>query len=347
MTIRVNKQAVYAKAQTDANKAAPDGDNIIPVSSDISKTFLEDNSIEKPELRPTFGATDSVIISQTQALTVPTFIQGGGVPSSGNTKMPHNPPVHPLLLACFHKQDKLKKDLSASNSDTDTVILRYTPTDDDTFGSTILYNIDKINQEMTSAKGTMSLNIAVGEFATMTFEIQSPYNDPVKGTAPAAGSPNIAPTLAVSGQDSLKVPGLPTEFANCVRGFSLTQNVTISAIDCATRAGGRKITYEQTARAATGELVVDMDEDTLAALVKKWGGKSAFNTAIAAPLESNALVFLGTENGNKFAVHSNNYKIGAPTVGDTDGIGTWTFPITFLPKDGKPDYELYYIGDDA
>ena len=359
MTVRTNKQAIYAAIQDDATKEALTKANLIPISEDVSKTFLEDNSVEKPELRGTFGANDSVIISQTQAVTIPSFIQGGGIVDKKKT--PKAPPVAPLLKACFHEEEfRNASNAKEANAD-DQRVVRYAPMDNEVFGATIRYQIDDIKQEMVSAKGTMSLSIEVGSFASMTFEMQSPY-----GTAPSKDAakdisgtiPPFQQTLAVSGQTTLSVPGLPDAFSNCVRSFSLTQGVTISAIDCATREGGNAIKYIQTGREATGEIVFDVSEDKIAELVKVWGGLKAIKDSEPFKIASNkvtkALILLGERKadnsdyvykGNTFAVASANYKIGAPTLGDSDGIATWTFPITFIPDGTNPDYELYYIGD--
>ena len=356
MTIRTNKQAIYAKDQGGDSYVDPrNKENLIPISADISKTFLEDNSIENPELRGGFGANDSVIISETQAISIPTFIQGGGLDKDLNGgKAPKSPPVDPLLLASFHKKDYRKNDGTAGNSNgADAAMIRYIPADDEIKGASLLYRLEDIEQKMESAKGTMSLNIEVGAFASMTFELQGPYalKDKSAGVAKndtdiTGTAPTFQPTLAVSGQNTLSVPGLPEEFANCVRSFSLTQGVTISAIDCATREGNNPIKYVQTGRSATGEIVVDVDDGaSLTKLLKKWGGRGTFQSKLSVgSMKPNALIVLGTTAGNQFAVASNNYKIGAPTLGDADGIATWTFPITFIPKGGEPDYELYYIG---
>ena len=356
-TVRTRRQAIYAKVQQDGTFANPDKGNLIPISADVSKTFLEDNSIEKPELRGGFGANDSVIISQTQAVSIPSFIQGGTVKS----KVLELPPVDPLLCACYHKRTYLGSDgtTKANANGTDAAIIKYEPSDDEVFGASLIYQLDSVQQKMTSAKGTMSLSMGVGEFASMTFEMQSPYTDPTKDAAPTKGTvPPFNQTLAVSGQNTLSVPNLPPQFSGCVRSFSLTQGVTISAIDCANREGGNAIKYVQTARAATGEIVFDIGADQIEELVKVWGGQQAINDVskftVASEQVSSALVLLGerltdnkkiAKNGNVFAVAANNYKIGAPTLGDSDGIATWTFPITFIPVGGKPDYELYYIGD--
>lgn len=351
MATRTNKQAIYAQFQTDANEidiaAASNGkDSLIPISPDITKSFLEDNSVELPQLRGTFGAPDSVIISETQAISIPTFIQGGGL----DTKKAKEPPVDPLLKACFHKTDTGTFDADNGGiykTDSSELIRRYYPADDNVFGATILYQIDNIQQKMISARGTMSLAMTVGEFASMTFEMQSPYTAPSKTAAPSKGTvPDFQQPLVVTGQSTMSVPGLDPDIASCVRSFSLSQNTTISAIDCATQTGKRKITYVQTARSATGEIVFSMDEDKVVALAKKWGGKDTLQSNFSATaMGAKGLVVLGTAAGNQFVVASNNYKFGAPSAGETDGIATWTFPITFIPKDGKPDYELFYIGN--
>lgn len=346
MTIRVSKQACYAKTQnTKGTAATPDAEGLIPITSDISKTFIEDNSVERPELKPTFGANDSVIISETQGISIPSFVQGGGVSTSGKNPV-KLPPVDPLLLACFHGFAKINSAGESTKVDDDTKALRYTPTDDDPTngGATVLYQIDGIQQVMTDALGTMTLNIEVGGFASMTFEMQSPYADPVAATDLGQPSGKFQEVLAVSGATSLRVPGLPAEFADCVRSFSLTQGATVSAVDCATKAGNRKITYTQTGRSATGEIVVDISkEGDLGKLVKAWGGKKALSAPVTLSSPgTTGLVVLGTKAGNRLSVGINNFKIGAPTAGDQDGIATWTFPITCLPIDNKPDYELVY-----
>ena len=340
MTVRVNKQAVFAKLQSSKNTAAvPTGANVIPISSDISKTFIEDNSVERPELKATFGANDSVIISETQGISIPSFIQGGGASSA----IVAAPPVDPLLQACFHGLTMYSDSSNTTNNASEAKCLRYAPVDDDPSGggATVLYQIDGIRQQMVDAIGTMTLNVSVGGFASMGFEMQGPYAAPTK-TDDLNPSGSSAEVLAVTGATTLKVPGLPEQFADCVRSISLTQNATIASVDCASKLGNRAITYTQTGRASTGEIVVDMDADTVASLAGVWGGKGSLKSPHTPLNDASGLLVLGTTAGNKFAIGINNYKIGAPVAGETDGIGTWTFPFTCIPKDGKPDYELFY-----
>ena len=346
MTVRVNRAAVYAVTQSSSGSAeAVDNDNLIPISADVSKTFLTDNSVERPELKGTFGANDSVIISQTQGISIPSFIQGGGL----STKAVKLPPVDPLLRACFHKANFMTKEGATENDESNAIYVRYVPSDDDPTngGATVLYQLDGLRQQMINALGTMSLGIEVGSFATHTFEMQSPYAAPSKEAAPTGGTkPTFQEAIAVSGKTTFSLPSLPDEFSNCVRSFSLTQNATISEIDCATKAGNRDITYTQTARASTGEITFDMDEDKVVALSKIWGGGKALSTPFAHGSGTpTALVRIGNTNGNTLFIGSHNYKVGAPTAGDSDGIATWTFPITFIPDGNNPDYELVYMGN--
>ena len=348
MAIRTNKQAVYAVDQKTAGtfQGGIDKSNLIPISADVSKTFIEDNSVEKPELRGTFGANDSVIISQTQGISIPTFIQGGDLTADG-AKSIKKPPVHPLLKACFHTEKSLANDLTAESDASAAVVWQYAPADADVVGASIIYQLDTITQQMSDAKGTMSLSLATGEFSTMTFEMQGPYSAPTKPTLPTGTANTYPEVLAVSGQNTLSVPALPEEFADCVRSFSLTQGVTISSIDCATKAGNNKIKYVISGRSVTGELVVDVsDGSDLAKLVAAWGGQkmlsAPFSVASAAP---KGLIVLGTKPGNQIAIGADNFKIGAPTLNDAEGIATWTLPLTFFARGGKPEYTLNYIGN--
>lgn len=354
--VRSNRQAIYAKEQAlgTTDPVAIDRSNAIPVSTDVGKTLLDDNGVEIPILKGRLGANDSVVIAETQTATIPTFPIGGGLSTtSGEEKVPNNSPLDPLIGACFHKIEKLKADLGETSGPGETRVLKYTPVDDPIRSATIVYKDDKYTQTMANSFGSMAFAAEVGSAASMTFNMQAAYRDPevFTGEYPKTGNtPTYQQIPVVSGaKDFINVKGLPPQLSNCVTSFSFNQNATVSPRDCITREGNRAITYHQTGRAATGEITFYIDAKTIVELFKAAGGKMFLSAPLTAEADGtvSGLIQLGAGNGkgNTFVFGSKSFKIGAPTRGDIDGQGTFTCPITFIPRGDDPDYEFAFLGD--
>lgn len=357
-TVRTNKKAIYANVQeVNGDAVGLTLANLIPISADVSKSYLDDNSVEIPVLKGTLGANDSVIISETQGASIPSFPIGGGL----NGEAPALSPVHPLIMGCYHKLEEFEADFSTESSGSgDTRIHKYSPVDDPIHSCTIIYKFDKFSQKMVNAFGTMSGSWTVGEAASMTFEFQSAFKKPDQDFPKTGTAPTFKSVPVVTGQSpTILAPALPAPLSNCVRSFSFTQGTTTTPVDCITREGNRDITYIQTARSATGEIVFDIDADNFAngatnQLFDYAGGKKALSAPITSDgTTPSGLIIVAADidpaapkksTGNTFIFGSNNFKIGSPAEGDIDTIGTFTCPITFIPTGGKPDYEFGFIG---
>ena len=337
MTNRTNKRAIYAKLQgslgADAN---PNLDNSIPVN-EISNTPLVADEVERDELVGYFGAKGKAIANKTQAISVTAPIIGSTVSS----KKPALSPLHPLIIACYHEALPVGADLTSPESGGAIRANLYKPTDGDGTPATLAYVYDKFLQKALDARGTMSLNMTTGQFSTMTFEMQAPFSAPTTTGVPVTGGtrPRFVPSELVTGNGTLRVPGLPADLlANCVRSFTFTQNATISSKDCATIVGDNSIEYIQTNRESTGEIVVDIDETKLAKFYEVAGTENGF----AAPLSVEGS---GGTAAQTFVFGASNILLGAPTEGDTDGIGTYTIPLTFRPIGAETDYRFGWVGD--
>lgn len=359
-TVRVNKKAVYAAVQeVNGSAATLTKANLIPISADVSKSYIDDNSVEIPVLRGTFGANDSVIISETQGANIPSFPIGGGL--VGATDAPAESPVHPLIMGCFHNQSKLGIDFStAAASAGDERLHKYFPVDDPVKSATINYKFDKFSQTMVNAFGSLSARFVVGEASGMSFNYQAAFKKPDQDFPKTGTVPVFKSVPVVTGQSqTILAPGLPAPLSNCVRSFSFEQGSTLAPIDCITREGNRAITYQQTGRVSTGEIVFDIDADNFEKgatnqLFDYAGGKKALSAPISSDgTTPSGLIIVGSDidpaapkisTGNTFIFGSHNFKIGSPAEGDSDGIGTFTCPITFIPTGNNPDYEFGFIG---
>lgn len=344
---RVNKKAIYAALETSASPATLSQDNAIPVN-EVTNTPLVANEVERPELTGFFGAPGRAIASKTHAITIESPVLGGGLGTSTLAKVPNQSPLNPLIVGCFHQQTTVGADLVTSASGAAVRGIKYKPLDGAGTATTILYQLDDVIQTMVKGRGTLNLSFEIGGFSTMTCEYQSPFDKPKAGVAPSGGSrPSFQPSQLVTGQaGGLSVPGLPSIFANCVRSFSFTQGSVISAKDCATRAGNNPIEYLQTDRNATGEIVVDIDK----AVLSDFYDRAGTEIAVSAPIsvsggKPSGLLVFGDKAGNQFVFGARNILIGAPTEGDTDGIATYTIPLTFKPLTEGDDYEFMFVGD--
>lgn len=342
MTVRTNRRAIFAKVETTSGTAENlTQANAIPVN-DISNTPLVANTVERPELTGFFGAPGFGIADKTQSITIICPILGGGLHANGSAIL--NSPLAPLLQCCGHSLSYTKIDLSTASSATERGVSYYKPDDLGQTTATVLYQLDGVTQQMVGARGTCSFTMVNGEFPAFTFELQSSFAKPAEAAAPTGGTrPTFQTSSIVTGNGTVKYPGLGPQFSNCVRSFTFSQGATISPRDCATREGDKAIDYLQTNRNSTGEIVSDIDPKTLSALYDVAGTEKGF----AAPLTANAasaLLIYGTEPGNKFYFASDNILIGAPTEGDADGFGTYTTPLVFKPLTKEDDYSFGWIG---
>ena len=102
----------------------------------------------------------------------------------------------------------------------------------------------------------------------------------------------------------------------------------------------------QTGRASTLELVLDADKDKMDTFYDFAGTEKT----ISAPLrvvddKPVGLLNFDLGQGVTFVFASANMLVGAPTEGDTDGIVTYTVPITLKPLTAETDYIFGFVGD--
>lgn len=349
-TVRTNKQAIFVASQeVDGSAATLTRANAIPISSDVGKSFIDDNSVEIPVLKDRLGANDSVIISETQGATIPTYPLGGGL--AADNKAYNRSPLDPLLLGSFHKLEEFERDLTTpATGGSDARIGIYSPVDDPVKSATIRYQYDKFFQEMENAFGSTSFSAEVGSPASMSFRYQAAYKAPEKLTEAkklTGTTPTFRQIPVVTGaSEYLKVNGLPPEL-NCVTSFNLNQNSTLSDIDCITREGGNPIKYQQSGRSATGEISFYIDADTIEELFRKAGGKMFIEAPLKLTADGNDIIgmFSMGKPGNKIVIGAQRFKIGGPTASNNNNIGIFTCPITFIPEGDKPDYQIAFVGD--
>lgn len=315
------------------------------------------NEVENPRIRGFFGAADKAIASKTQEISIVTSVLGGGLGTGQTANVPQKSPLDALIQGCYHKSYTVGNDLTETSTANDIRGIIYQPDDGAGKGVTILYQLDDIIQKGINMRGTMSFSFTTGEFSSVTFDYQGPYSAPVPGGAPTAGNaPSYQESQLISGATTLAVPGLPAEFSNCVRGFSFNQGATISLKDCATREGANPLEFLLTARESTGEIIIDYVPEILQRLYAVAGTTKTIsapllNTPKVIKVEGgtdlkvpNAFLTLGTTPGNLFAFGADSINLGAPSLGDTDGVATATIPLTFKPKVKEGDYRFGFFG---
>lgn len=349
---KINRRAILAKTETVSNgKLATEPpiftlDNLIPIT-DISNTPLQANRVEQPRITGHFGAPKTAIANRTQALSITCPVLGNWNEATSQLGMT---PLNPLILACGHTELNLGKDLTSNAPNAEGTAARlYKPTDKIGLAQTVsvLYVLDDIIQIMRGARGTLSFNFTVGEFPTMTFELQSDFKAPEAGALPSSGTrPDFNESLVVSGKDTFSVPGLPAEFENCVSSFSFTQGATVESKDCGTREGMRPISYDQTGRSSSGEIVADAGEATVKQLFDKAASGEGLSAPVAVANEKpSGLIRYQSENIS-FVFGAENVELGEPSEGSANGDANYTVPLTFRPKSSETDYRFGWLKND-
>jgi hypothetical protein len=204
----------------------------------------------------------------------------------------------------------------------------YTPVSG-TFGSvTIYYNIDGVLHKVTGARGTFSLNAAVGEIPTIDFTMTGIYNAPTDTAPPAVTYANQATPLIFkagnSGAFSLY------SYSGCLQSVAMDVGNTIvyrELVGCT-----KEVLI--TDRATTG--TVTIEAPTMAQ-------KDYFTAALTDGTLGDLSFIHGTTGGNIVSLYSTRADIGDPSYEDQDGIHMLSLPFTAIPSTaGNDEFRLVY-----
>jgi len=275
--------------------------NIVPLQSDV---------VSRDLVRPYLGASEQLLANTRVECTFSVELAGSGTAGTA-------PRYGKALLA-----SGMSETIVAATSVT------YAPVSA-SFGScTIYYNIDGVLHKVTGARGTFSINGAVGEIPTIDFTFTGIYNTPTDTALPAVTYGDQATPVVFKAGNTTGFELL--SYAGCLQSVSFDV--------------GNSLVYRElvgctkevllTDRASTGSVV--MEAVTMAT-------KNYFTAALADGSLGNLLFQHGQTAGNIIDFASTRVDIGDVSYSDQDGIHMLNIPYTCIPSTaGNDEFSLVY-----
>jgi hypothetical protein len=275
--------------------------NIVPLQSDV---------VSRDLVRPYLGASEQLLANTRVECTFSVELAGSGTAGTA-------PRYGKALLACG-----MSETIVAATSVT------YAPVSA-SFGScTIYYNIDGVLHKVTGARGTFTINGAVGEIPTIDFTFTGIYNTPTDTALPSVTYADQATPVVFKAGNTTGFELL--SYAGCLQSVSFDV--------------GNSLVYRElvgctkevllTDRASTGSVV--LEAVTMAT-------KNYFTAALSDGTLGNLIFQHGQTAGNIVDFASTRVDIGDVSYSDQDGIHMLNIPYTCVPSTaGNDEFSLVY-----
>jgi hypothetical protein len=275
--------------------------NIVPLQSDV---------VSRDLVRPYLGASEQLLANTRVECTFSVELAGSGTAGTA-------PRYGKALLACG-----MSETVVAATSVT------YAPVSA-SFGScTIYYNIDGVLHKVTGARGTFTINGAVGEIPTIDFTFTGIYNTPTDTALPSVTYGDQATPVVFKAGNTTGFELL--SYAGCLQSVSFDV--------------GNSLVYRElvgctkevllTDRASTGSVV--LEAVTMAT-------KNYFTAALSDGALGNLIFQHGQTAGNIVDFASTRVDIGDVSYSDQDGIHMLNIPYTCVPSTaGNDEFSLVY-----
>jgi hypothetical protein len=310
MPLLTRKRLILLETEgTYGTDPTPDGADAVLVR-DLNITPLQSDVVSRELIRPYLGASEQLLANTRVECTFSVEFAGSGAAGTA-------PRYGKAFLACG-----MSETVVADTSVT------YAPVSA-SFGScTIYYNIDGVLHKVTGARGTYTLNVAVGEIPTIDFTFTGVYNAPTDTAAPSVTYANQAtPVIAKNGNTT----GFELlSYAGCLQSVTFDVGNTLvyrDLINCTKQ-------VLLTDRASTGSVVIEAP--TIAQ-------KDYFTAALSDGTLGNLLFQHGQIAGNIVDFASTKVDIGDVSYSDQDGIHMLTIPYTCVPSTaGNDEFSLVY-----
>jgi len=310
MPLLTRKRLILLETETTyGTDPTPDGADAVLVR-DLNITPLQSDVVGRDLVRPYLGASEQLLANTRVECTFSVELAGSGTAGTA-------PRYGKALLACGMSQTVV-----AATSVT------YAPVSS-SFGScTIYYNIDGVLHKVTGARGTFTINGAVGEIPSIDFTFTGIYNTPTDTALPAVTYGNQATPLVFKNGNTTDFQLL--SYAGCLQSVSFDV--------------GNSLVYRElvgctkevllTDRAATGS--VTLEAVTMAT-------KNYFTAALSDGTLGNLLFQHGQTAGNIIDFASTRVDIGDVSYSDQDGIHMLNIPYTCVPStSGNDEFSLVY-----
>jgi hypothetical protein len=310
MPLLTRKRLILLESEgTYGTDPTPTGVDAVLVR-DLNITPLQSDTVSRDLVRPYLGASEQLLANTRVEVTFSVELAGSGAAGTA-------PRYGKALLACG-----MAETVVASTSVTYALVSA-------SFGScTIYYNIDGVRHKVTGARGTFTINGAVGEIPTIDFTFTGIYNAPTDTALPSATYADQAtPVVFKEGNTS----GFQLlSYSGCLQAFSFDIGNSLiyrELVGCT-----KEVLL--TDRAATGSVTIEAP--TIAQ-------KDYFTAALSDGTLGNLLFQHGQTAGNIVDFASTRVDIGDVTYSDQDGVHMLTIPYTCVPSTaGNDEFSLVY-----
>jgi hypothetical protein len=304
MPLLSRKRTILAKTEvTYGTDSVPTGTANAILVRNLNITPLNAELVSRDLIRPYLGASEQVLASS--YVTVDFEVEMAGSGTAGTA-----PGYGPLLLACG-----MSAAISAGVSVTYTPISSSTPP-----SVTLYYNIDGVLHRITGSRGTVELQIQVGQIPVFRFTFTGLYNAPADTAAPAVTYTAFQTPLAANG-DNTSAFSLYS-YSGALQSLSLNINNTINY---RTLIGAEDV--QMTDRQVNGTAVFEAPTITQ---------KDYFSLALGSAL-GNLAITHGTAAGNRVEITSTRAKVVNPTYQDLNGIHMLQVPFNLIPSTAGND----------
>jgi hypothetical protein len=161
MPLLYNKRVLLAKTEaTYGTDPTPTGAANAILVRNLEIQPVDAEQVNRDLVKPYFGADDILISNVRSRITFEVEIAGAG--AAGTV-----PKYGPILKACG-----MSETVAAASKVT------YAPVSESFSSCTIYVNIDGVQHKVTGCRGTVSLNMTVGQIPVYQFELMGIYNGP-------------------------------------------------------------------------------------------------------------------------------------------------------------------------
>ena len=310
MPLLLRKRLILIETEsTYGTDPTPTGADAVLVR-DLNITPQQSDVVNRDVVRPYLGASQQLLANTRVECTFSVELTGSGTAGTA-------PAYGKALQACG-----LSETIVASTSVT------YAPVSA-SFGSvTIYYNIDGLRHKVTGARGTFTINAAVGEIPSIDFTFTGVYNAPDDSALPSATYANQANPLIFKNGNTSSFQLL--SYAGALQSFSFDLGNSLVYRELV---GGTKQVL-LTDRSATGSTTIE---------AVSIATKDYFAAALTDTTLGNLDFTHGTVAGNIVDFASTKVDIGDVSYGDQDGIAMLTIPYTCVPStSGNDEFSLAY-----
>lgn len=298
MPLLSRKRTILAKTEvTYGTDPTPTGVANAILVRNLNITPLNAELVSRDLVRPYLGASEQLLASS--YVTVEFEVEMAGAGTAGTA-----PAYGPLLLACG---------MAATTSA--GVSVTYAPVSASFGSATLYYNVDGVLHKVTGARGTVELQIQVGQIPVFRFSFTGLYNAPTDTAAPAVTYTAFQTPLAANSDNT---SGFSLySYTAALQSLSLNVN---NSIQYRTLIGAEDVLM--TDRQSSGTAV--FEAPTIAQ-------KDYYSLALGSTL-GNLAITHGTVSGNRVEIASSRVKVTNPTYQDLNGIHMMQIPFNLVPS---------------